>query len=202
MPDMPSVQPSGDLAPAMHPMAADAYAPFNRLLPVAASLHLAAPVEIRPASTPGGTWTIQSDAQNRTLRDVVQVDAHTGAVVSRRNFNQVMLLDRMVGVGVAAHEGQLFGVANQLLGLATAIGLLTLCLSAVVLWWRRRHVGVLGAPTLIARPSWSRALALAVLGLALYLPALAISLVLTLVAEKFILSRIPLVRNWLGLRAA
>jgi uncharacterized iron-regulated membrane protein len=52
----------------------------------------------------------------------------------------------VVGIGVAAHEGQLFGVANQALGLLTACGLLLLCVSAVVLWWRRRPGGGLGIP--------------------------------------------------------
>ena len=36
------------------------------------------------------------------------------------------MLDRIVGIGVAAHEGQLFGWFNQLLGLLTAIGYMTL----------------------------------------------------------------------------
>ena len=64
-----------------------------------------------------------------------RANLQTGAIVSRQNFNQRLLLDRMVGVGVAAHEGQLFGLANQLLSLATAMGLVTLCVSAIVLWW-------------------------------------------------------------------
>ena len=31
------------------------------------------------------------------------------------------------------------------------MGLVTLCVSAIVLWWRRRNVGVLGAPLPIAK---------------------------------------------------
>jgi hypothetical protein len=58
----------------------------------------------------------------------------------------------MVGTGMAAHEGQLFGISNQLLGLFTVIGLLLLSASAVILWWRRRAVGVLGAAS---RPRFS-----------------------------------------------
>jgi uncharacterized iron-regulated membrane protein len=133
------------------------------------------------------------------LRDVVQADPKTGTVVSRENFNQTLLLDRVVLTGVAIHEGQLFGVANQMLGLLTAFGLITLCLSAVVLWWRRRHVGVLGAPVPMERPRCSFTLVAAVLALAVYLPELGLSLVLTFLVERFILSRIPSARRWLGL---
>jgi uncharacterized iron-regulated membrane protein len=147
----------------------------------------------------GGVWTIKSDSQNRTLRDVVQADPQTGKVVGRVNFNQTMLLDRIVLTGVAIHEGQLFGVLNQMIGVLTATGLITLCVSAVNLWWKRRHVGVLGAPLPLARPRRPFALVAAVLVLAIYLPEVAVSLLLTFLAERFILSRIPATQRWLGL---
>jgi uncharacterized iron-regulated membrane protein len=175
------------------------YAPFNVLVPTAYSLRLADPVEVMPAMRPGGTWTIKSDSQNRTLRDVIQADPKTGAVVSRENFSQRLLFDRMVGIGVAAHEGQLFGLFNQLLGLATAMGLVMLCVSAVVLWWRRRNVGVLGAPIPLATPRYPVAVVAVIVALAVYLPEMAASLILVLLVEKFVLSRIPSVSRWLGL---
>ena len=202
MPDMPGMEHFEHMRHMMHMTASNAYAPFNRLLPVAVSLHLAAPVKIMPAMAPSGTWTIKSDAQNRTLRDIVQANPQTGAIVSRQNFNQGLLLDRLVGVGIAAHEGQLFGLANQLLGLVTAMGLVTLCLSAVVLWWRRRHVGVLGAPVPNGKPRWTLPLIASVVALAVYLPAMAISLVSVIMLERFVLSRITPVRHWLGLSQA
>ena len=33
------------------------------------------------------------------------------------------MLDRVIGIGIAAHEGQLFGIGNQLLGLVHRAGL-------------------------------------------------------------------------------
>ena len=198
MPDMPGMDHSGHMMQAMtSPLA---YAPFDRLVPVAASLGLAAPVEIMPATQSGGTWTIKSDAQNRSLRDVVQASSETGAVVSRKNFNQGMMLDRLVGVGIATHEGQMFGWVNQLLGLTVAMGLNLLSVSAVILWWRRRHVGVLGAPVPAGRPTWAVPLIAAVLALAVYLPEMAYSLVLVLCLERFALRRVPAVQRWLGLQ--
>lgn len=204
MDDMPGMDHSGHMGHDMDgmDMGGDPYQPFNTLVPIAATLHLASPVEIMPAMKPGGTWIIKSDAQNRTQRDVLQADPTTGAIVSRRNFNQGMIIDRVVGVGIAAHEGQLFGLLNQLVGLATAMGLVTLCASAAVLWWRRRHVGVLGAPVALVKPRWSLALALAVLALAVYLPAMAFSLIAVVSLEWAVLSRVPSVSRWLGLSAA
>lgn len=202
MDDMPGMEHSGHMSHMMHHMTSpDAYKPFDRLVPLAASLRLAAPVEIMPAMMQGGTWTIKSDAQNRTLRDVLQADPNTGAIVSRQNFSQRMLLDRVVGVGVAVHEGQLFGLFNQLLGLATAMGLVLLCVSATLLWWRRRHVGVLGAPLLIGKLRWTFPLIVAVLALAAYLPAMAFSLVFVVLLERVLLTRFAFTQRWFGLSA-
>ncbi len=199
MPDMPGMEHAERAERSMDHPSPDAFSVFNRIVPVAESLHLAYPVKIMPALQVGGTWTIKSDAQNRTLRDVIQADPQTGKVVGRVNFNQTMLLDQMVLTGVAIHEGQLFGVANQVLGVLTAMGLITLCVSAVVLWWKRRHVRVLGAPLPLARPRWPVVLVAAVFGIAVYLPEFALSLALTFLVERFVLSRIPAAQSWLGL---
>jgi len=108
----------------------------------------------------------------------------------------------MVGTGVAAHEGQLFGIFNQLLGLLTAMGLLLLSVSAVVLWWQRRAVGVLGAPIPTSRPRFSWALAALIVVFWIYLPMLGISLIFVLLTERFVLQNIPVARQWRGLSAA
>ena len=198
MTDMPGMDHSGPRIQAM--TSPRAYAPFDRLVPVAATLGLAAPVEIMPATQNGGTWTIKSDAQKRTLRDVVQANPKTGAVVSRKNFRQGMLLDRLVGVGIATHEGQMFGWVNQLIGLTVAMGLNLLSISAVVLWWRRRYVGVLGAPIPMGAPRWTAALIVAILVLGIYLPEMAVSLIFVFCLEHLILRRIPPIQHWLGLQ--
>lgn len=183
------------------PLQPHAYEALNRLVPTVAALHLAYPALIMPPMTPSTDWSAKSDSQNRPLRAVVTLDARTGTVKKRENFDQRPWIDRMVGIGVAAHEGQLFGLFNQLLGLFTAVGLVLLSVSAVVLWWRRRGVGLLGAPMPVVRRStfsWSLATVLVLFGL--YLPMLGASLVAVLALERFVLRRIPPIQHWLGLQ--
>jgi uncharacterized iron-regulated membrane protein len=179
--------------------AAPSNEPLNRLVPAAEKLGLAAPVLIQPAVRIDGAWTVKSDSQNRPLRTTIMIDPQTGRILSREDFARRHLVDRIVGVGIAAHQGQLFGLANQLLGLMTAMGLVTLCVSAVILWWRRRRVGVLGAPLPIGTPRWSFVLVAVVVALALYLPAMTVSLAVVFLLEKLIFSRMPSVSRWLGL---
>jgi len=178
------------------------YAPLNKLVPEGAGFNLDFPVQIAPPDQLGGPWTVHSDTQNRPRRITLSVDPVTGAIVKREPFSQQPLLDRIVDTGVAIHEGQLFGLANQLLGLATAMGLVTLSCSAIVLWWRRRQIGVLGAPIPLGKPRWTFALVAVIVALAIYLPAMAVSLTTVILLEKFLFSRIPSVSRWLGLSAA
>ena len=187
-------------APTAKESAADGeFGPLNKLVPTAEGFHLPWPVQVAPPNSADGLWTVHTDTQNRPLRTTLYLSPSTGAVVREEPFSQLPLVDRIVDTGVAMHEGQLFGLANQLLGLTAALGLITLSISAIVMWWRRRQVGVLGAPLPIGKPRWSFALVAAIVALAIYLPEMAISLALLLVLEKAVFSRIPAVSCWLGL---
>ncbi len=182
-------------------MSDDDYAVLDRVLPSVAALNLEAPVLIAPPERMGAPWTAKSDTQNRPHRVNVTLDAQSGQVVSRKDFRDRKLLDRVIGTGVAAHEGQLFGWPNQLLGLLTALGLLTLCVSAVAMWWRRRPAGTLGAPP-VAATRTPGALRLGAVVLGLLLPLMGLSLLLVLLLERTLLRRLPAVRDFLGLQAA
>ena len=130
------------------------------------------------------------------------VNATTGEIVSREDFGDRHLVDRIMGTGVAAHEGQLFGWPNQLLGLLTAAGLVLLSVSGVVMWWRRRDEGILGAPKVILSPRISAGLLVLLVLAGIYLPLFGASLVVVLVVERLVLRRIGPVRDWLGLQPA
>jgi len=134
--------------------------------------------------------SIRGDSQARPLRREVTLDAHSGAVLRDERFAQRRLLDRVIGIGISAHEGQLFGLANQLLGLATALGLVTICLSALVMWWRRRPEGELGlvAPK-VAGFRVERGLALGIIALAVLLPVFGASLVVVALADWLVFAR-------------
>lgn len=173
----------------------------DRVVATVTPLDLAAPVVIAPLGRDGAKWSAKSQAANRTRRADLVLNGATGEIESRKDFGDRHLIDRIVGTGIAAHEGQLFGVANQLLGLLTALGLVTICVSGIVMWWRRRDSGVLGAPKAIATPRFSLGLFVPIVILGVYLPLFGGSLLVVLILEKLLLSRVPRVRHWLGLAA-
>jgi uncharacterized iron-regulated membrane protein len=183
-------------------MSAVSLAPLDRLVPAVARLRLPAPALVSPPTAVGQAWTGRSDTQDRPLRTDVSLDATTGRVLSQTRFGDKPALDQAVDYGVAAHEGHLFGLANQLLNLTIALGLITLSISGAVMWWRRKPADALGAPNgQPARPVAIGFVAL-IVGLAVVFPMLGASMLAVLAVETLILRQLPGARRWLGLRPA
>ncbi|HEX4505095.1 MAG TPA: PepSY domain-containing protein [Alphaproteobacteria bacterium] len=172
---------------------------LDRVVDTAIPLQLARPVLVSPPQSAGGDWSVKSDAQNRTLRSDVTVDGATGKVLTRVDFGQRQWVDRVVGVGVAAHEGHLFGWLNQLISLLTATGLIAVSISAGVMWWRRRSPRTLGAPQRIPNAAVSAGVMGIIILFAALLPLLAASLIAVLICERAVIPRFPAMRRWLGL---
>ena len=179
-----------------HPLIS--YRALDRLVATVRPLDLAAPVLIAPPTGKGEPWTAKSDAADRPLRTDLTLDPATGRILTRQDFAQRRLLDRLVGYGVAIHEGALFGWANQLLNLATALGLSLIVISGTVLWWRRRPDGSLGAPA-PSRAHAPGALVALIAIIGLLLPLFGVTLLVVLAVERLVLRRITGVAAWLGL---
>ncbi|MBU3078917.1 PepSY domain-containing protein [Sphingomonas sp. XMGL2] len=184
---------------------ASAPAGLDAMVASAAQARLAFPVIVTPPGAPGAfgrpgamVWSVRSDAQNRPLRASITYDAATGRELSREGFADGHLADRVVGYGIAWHEGQLFGWVNQLIGVLTAIGLLTMAVSGFVLWRRRKPQDALGAPPPASVPARIGGVALILLALAALLPLLAASLLLLWLVERLVLPHLPGLARWLG----
>jgi uncharacterized iron-regulated membrane protein len=180
----------------------NAFVAIDNMIATVAPLGLPNPVLVSPPTRAGGNWTAKSDTRDRPLRVDLVLDGKTGAVLSRTDFHTKPWLDRVIGTGIAAHEGQLFGFANQLVSLFTVIGLVMLSLSGLVMWWKRKPEAVLGAPAALRRVRFSAALIAVLVAFGLYFPFLGGSMILVILTERFVLRRIPITQHWLGLYPA
>lgn len=165
---------------------------------------MAFPVLVLPPGAPqafgpptGNVWTVKSETQNRPLVRSVSYDPVGGREVARHDFSDKHPIDRVVNYGIAWHEGQLLGLFNQIIGVLTALMLVTLSVSGFLMWRKRKPDGLLGAPP--AAPVKAQGMAAIVLLLAALLPLLAASLIVLWIAERLVLSRIPATARWLGL---
>jgi uncharacterized iron-regulated membrane protein len=142
-----------------------------------ARYHLEPPVRLYLPNDRTPHWRVRSETQNRPKVRELALDRVTGELIHDDRFADKSPLDKVINVGIAAHEGQLFGLPNQLLGFFTALGLLTVSVSAIAMWWRRLG-GSLGIPApRIAEFRIPTSLKLGIVVLGLLVPMLGTSLV-------------------------
>ena len=176
-------------------------ATFDRVLATARAAGIdAGKVEIRPARSADKAWTVSEiDRRWPTQVDAVAIDPKDLRVVDQVHFAQYSLPAKLTRWGIDAHMGVLFGLANQLVLAAIALGLLVMTVWGYLLWWRRRPTRNPAQPGLIALwrqlPPLSRVLVpLVALLLGLCLPVLGGSLLLFLVVDALLGLRRPALR--------
>lgn len=160
---------------------------------------LVLPVDIKPPNKRNKNWVAQGRNPNRMLRTNLEIDSTSGTIVMREDFKDRHIIDKVLGVGISAHEGQLFGWFNQLLGVLTAIGLCTLSVSAFLMWRKRAPSGVLGAPPPIKDAKIGVGIGILIIAFGLFLPVLGAMILIIALIETLILRNIPPARKWLGL---
>lgn len=171
--------------------------PLNRLVPLAARLHPPRPVWIVAPAAGAREWTIESHIQDRPKRITYAVTPK-GRVAGVSDFAGQNVVDKVVAVTTATHEGQLFGRLNQAMLLATAASLILVTISGTIMWWRRRPTNMLGAPSSFAQSRFSPLLAFGVVALAVALPLFGLSLLLAMAIDFLALPSLPGIQNWLG----
>ncbi|MFB6849667.1 PepSY-associated TM helix domain-containing protein [Streptomyces sp. NPDC056373] len=144
-------------ANAADPKSADPAA-IDEVLKAARDDGLSGPVSVSVPEDGTTAWTV---TQTRNLwpvgRDSVAVDPTTDQVVDRIDFADWPFLSKLTTWGVQAHMGLLFGIVNQLVLAALAIGLICVIVWGYRMWWQRRPTradrrALLGTPP--ARGGW------------------------------------------------
>lgn len=152
-------------------------ATFDAVLAIAQRINVnTGQVEIKPPTAPGKAWVVQEIQRSfPTEVDAVAIDGSTMQVTDRVDFAEYPLLAKLSRWGIDTHMGSMFGLVNQLVLLALALGIATLVALGYAMWWKRRPTrGVAAAPArgaLRDAPWWGIALVLAgAIGLGLLLP--------------------------------
>lgn len=151
-----------------------------------------------------GVYTLSVDARNGdgfTPADdrFVHIDRYTGHILADVPYADYPLLGKAMAWGVGLHKGQA-GPVN-FWGNLIYLGLVIfLCVSGVVLWWKRRPAGIgrLAAPPLPADlPMWKGAVLVA-LATALAFPMAGVALLIVLTVDLVVLANLPVLKRALS----
>lgn len=145
---------------------------------IAARHGLASGYQMFLPASPGAPYLVTALTIRADDARAITIDAGTGAVVQDMDWRQFGMGAKTVEWGVATHQGQQYGEANRLLMLAGCLCLLALCLTAPILWWKRRCATPPPAP-----PGTARMVAGLMLGLGLLFPLTGLSMLAALAGE-------------------
>ena len=155
---------------------------LNQIRSRAEVVQLVHPVQIAPPKPDNGVWTVRSMNPQRSLRETIHFDQHSGKQLMRIGFEDHHPLERFVSHGVSLHEGALFGWFNQLLGLLTALAVICISCFGLYSWWLRKPADATKVKTDDARkfsPGWFCLIVI----FGLLLPAAGISFLLIFLYE-------------------
>lgn len=148
--------------------------------------------------TPEGVYTVSLFPDDPARQATMHIDQYSGAVLADVRWKDYGLAPKAVELGIALHEGQYFGLANQLLALVAALMVVLLSITGVIMWWKRRPTGRLGAPAAPqSLPRKKTVIGLTLLFGVLF-PLVGISLGVVLALDSLLIQRIPRLRQALS----
>lgn len=114
-------------------------------------LQLAPGYTVNPPQGALGVFTASVYPHDLDRQRVVHLDQYTGQPLLDMSYADYGPLGRWLEWGINIHLGQEWGVANQLLLVAVCAGIVLLCVSGAVMWFKRRPAGGVGVPPLPAQ---------------------------------------------------
>lgn len=148
-----------------------------------------------------GVWTLSRDSMSTdstapTTDRTVHVDQYSGNILADVRYADYSLAGKAMAVGIALHMGTL-GLWSVLANTLVCLSVLFLCVSSIVLWWKRRPAGAgrLAAPPMPRElPLWQGAVLIG-LGVSMAFPMAGLALLTVLALDLVILSNLPGLRR-------
>ncbi|UVC07794.1 PepSY domain-containing protein [Rhizobium sp. TH2] len=142
-----------------------------------------------------GVYTASVYPDDLSRERTMHIDQFSGKPLVDISYGQYARAGRMIEWGINVHQGQEWGLFNQLLMLATCLCIVLMCVSGAVMWWKRRPSGRLGVPPAPPRGGvyiglWAIA---AVFGLAF--PMTGMAIIVMVLLDQTVLRFIPPLRR-------
>ena len=149
-------------------------------------------------SVPGdatGVYTAAIYPSDLGKERTIHFDQYTGKPLVDFAFKDYGPVGKAVEFGINVHMGQQWGVANQLVMLATCLAIILSSVAAVVMWWKRRPQGRVGVPPLPVDRRVYRALWIAAGVLGVTFPVTGVAILAMLAVDLLLIRTIPSLRR-------
>jgi uncharacterized iron-regulated membrane protein len=145
-----------------------------------------------------GVYTIATTDTKPKDNATLHVDQYSGSILSDVRFNDYGILAKGITVGIALHEGRLFGLANQIIGFIVCIGLIGVIISSFIMWRKRKPQGKLGTPGKPKNKKITRTVFLIMLVMGIIMPLVGISIITVFLLERYVFMKIKPLKAWLS----
>lgn len=142
-----------------------------------------------------GVYTASIYPDDLSRERTIHIDQYSGKPLIDLSFGQYPVAGRLIEWGINVHQGQEWGRFNQLLMLATCISVILMCVSAAVMWWKRRPPGRLGVPPMPSRKRIYIGLWAIAVAFGLAFPMSGIAIVVMILIDQAILRLVPPLRR-------
>jgi uncharacterized iron-regulated membrane protein len=136
-----------------------------------------------PPTSPTGVYTAYSYPDRPQGQRTLYFDRYSGRLIREVGYADYGAAAKAIELGVQLHMGNYFGLANQLVMLATCVAIVLLVVSGVAMWWRRRPTGRLAAPPRVPQARIIGAIAILVVASVL-LPLLGLSVLAVFLIDR------------------
>jgi len=137
-----------------------------------------------------GVYTAAIFPDDIAKQRTIHFDQYTGKPIVDLRFSDYGAGAKAIEFGIGVHQGEYYGVVNQVVMFLTCLAIILACVSAVVMWWKRRPSGRLGVPPMPAQRGIFATLTLIILGFGVFFPLTGFAIVAMLVVDQ-LLTRIP-----------
>jgi len=174
------------------------YLPLNidKIVNIAANHNVLLPYTITLPQGETGVFTLSTSHNKPDKNVTLHIDQYSGAILTDVRYEDYGIMAKAISLGIAFHEGKLFGLANQLLGLIGCIGLILVVISSYMMWKKRKPEGKLGAPSKPKNKKVTVGLLIIMLICGALMPLVGLSILMVLLLDLLIIRKIKSLRHW------
>jgi uncharacterized iron-regulated membrane protein len=142
-----------------------------------------------------GVYTAAIYPDDLANERTIHIDQYSGEPLVDLAYRQYPPFGRLIEWGINVHKGQEWGLFNQLLMLAVCLSIVLMCVTAAVMWWKRRPTGRLGVPPMPPRKSVYIGLWIIAVLFGLAFPMSGLAIVVMVLIDQVVLRFIPPLRR-------